>query len=160
VPGLQRIGLTHTFPQPATLAAADLSGLGLSSTPQTAIRAFAQAVAEGAVPLDRSVSLDRLVGAIGELDGLGARTAHYLAFRLGEPDAWPMSGRDLRHVLAGNAQDARKDHRTHRAAAALPDRWRPWRALAAAHLWMANGWHQVLVAGTAPTEDKEQPRQG
>jgi len=143
VPGLRRVGLTHTFPQPATLAAADLSGLGLSSTRQTAIRAFAQAVAEDAVPLDRSVSLDRLVGAIGELDGLGARTAHYLAFRLGEPDAWPMSGRDLQRVLAGNAHnahDARKDRGTHTADAALANRWRPWRALAAAHLWMVNGW--------------------
>ncbi|HEY3259418.1 MAG TPA: AlkA N-terminal domain-containing protein [Pseudonocardiaceae bacterium] len=163
VPGLRRIGLTHTFPHPATLAAADLSGLGLSSTRQTAIRAFAQAVAEGAVPLDRSVSLDRLVGAIGELDGLGPRTAHYLAFRLGEPDAWPMSGRDLQRILAGNAHNAhhaRKDRRTHRADAALADRWRPWRALAAAHLWMVNGWQQVLLAGTAPTEAKEQPHHG
>jgi len=143
VPGLQHLGLTRTFPQPDTLAGADLGGLGLSGARQAAVRAFAQAVAEGALPLDRSASLDRLVAAISELDGLGPWTAHYLALRLGEPDAWPISDRDL---------------------TALADRWRPWRALAAAHLWMANGWQQVPVAGTEPTkeptEDKEQPRHG
>jgi AraC family transcriptional regulator of adaptative response / DNA-3-methyladenine glycosylase II len=127
VPGLQHLGLTRTFPQPDTLAGADLGGLGLSGARQAAVRAFAQAVAEGALPLDRSASLDRLVAAISELDGLGPWTAHYLALRLGEPDAWPIRDRDL---------------------TALADRWRPWRALAAAHLWMANGWQ------------KEQPRHG
>jgi AraC family transcriptional regulator of adaptative response / DNA-3-methyladenine glycosylase II len=151
VPGLQHIGLTHTFPQPDTLAGADLSGLGLSSARQAAVRAFAQAVAEGAVRLDRSVSLDRLVAAISKLDGLGPWTAHYLALRLGEPDAWPMNARDLQRALAGNAS---------KTDTALAERWRPWRALAAAHLWMANGWQQVPVAGTVPTGDKEQTRHG
>jgi AraC family transcriptional regulator, regulatory protein of adaptative response / DNA-3-methyladenine glycosylase II len=127
VPGLQHLGLTRTFPQPDTLAGADLGGLGLSGARQAAVRAFAQAVAEGALPLDRSASLDRLVVAISELDGLGPWTAHYLALRLGEPDAWPIRDRGL---------------------TALAARWRPWRALAAAHLWMANGWQ------------KEQPRHG
>jgi AraC family transcriptional regulator, regulatory protein of adaptative response / DNA-3-methyladenine glycosylase II len=124
VPGLQRIGLTHTFPAPETLATADLGGLGLMPVGEGAIRAFAQAVASDAVRLDGSVSLDRLVASISELDVLGPWIAHDLAFRLGEPDAWPMNDLGLR----GGARDPDTE---------LAERWRPWRALAAAHLWMA-----------------------
>ncbi|HEV8650848.1 MAG TPA: helix-turn-helix domain-containing protein [Actinomycetes bacterium] len=142
VPGLQRIGLTHTFPPPDTLAAADLSGLGLTRARQGAIRAFAQAVAEDAVRLDRSVSLDRLIASISQLEGIGPWTAHYLALRLGEPDAWPMNDLGLQRALPGNARNSDS------ALAELAERWRPWRALAAAHLWMADGGRQVPVAGT------------
>ncbi len=131
VPGLQRIGLTHTFPLPDTLAAADLGGLGLTPAGEGAIRAFARAVADDAVRLDCSVSLDRLVASISELDGLGLWIAHYLALRLGEPDAWPMNESGLERALPGNARDSDT------ALAELAERWRPWRALAAVHLWMA-----------------------
>jgi len=58
VPGLQALGLTHLFPQPSTLATADLSGLGLTSARAAAINAFARAVADGAVHLDRASTLD------------------------------------------------------------------------------------------------------
>src|SRR5215218_2725680 len=46
VPGLEQLGLSHTFPAPATLATADLGGLGLTTSRAAAIRAFARAVVD------------------------------------------------------------------------------------------------------------------
>jgi AraC family transcriptional regulator, regulatory protein of adaptative response / DNA-3-methyladenine glycosylase II len=114
VPGLGRLGLSHTFPSAEALASADLTGLGLTRGRADAITSFAGAVAEDAVRLDRSVSLERLIASLTAIQGLGPWTAHYLAFRLGEPDACPISP-------AGVAEGCR-----------------PWRALATAHLWMAD----------------------
>ena len=82
--------------------------------------------------LDRSIGLERLIASITALDGLGPWTAHYLALRLGEPDACPTTDLGLRRALPRHAPHA---------AAALDDlaeRWRPWRALAATHLWIAD----------------------
>ena len=45
VPGLGKLGLSHTFPPAATLAGADLAGLGLPRARQETIRSFARAVA-------------------------------------------------------------------------------------------------------------------
>ncbi len=129
VPGLEPLGLTHTFPSAATLAGADLGGLGLTPARARAVGFFAGAVAADTVRLDRSIGLDRLIASITALDGLGPWTAHYLALRLGEPDACPTTDLGLRRSLPRHAPQA---------AAALDDlaeRWRPWRALAATHLW-------------------------
>jgi AraC family transcriptional regulator of adaptative response / DNA-3-methyladenine glycosylase II len=130
VPGLAPFGLTHTFPSPATLAAADLGGLGLTRAREEAIRSFARAVDEGDLLLDRSLTLQRLVDSITAIDGLGSWTAHYLAGRLGEPDACPATDLGLRRALR---------ERSHAEVAELAERWRPWRALAATHLWAADG---------------------
>jgi AraC family transcriptional regulator, regulatory protein of adaptative response / DNA-3-methyladenine glycosylase II len=129
VPGLERLGLTHTFPSPATLAGADLNGLGLAPSRAEGIRSFARAVDEDAVRLDRSVSLDQLISSITELGGLGSGTAHYVALRLGEPDAFP---RQASYAAAAPGE--------------LVERWRPWRALAATHLWLAGGPREAPVA--------------
>jgi AraC family transcriptional regulator of adaptative response / DNA-3-methyladenine glycosylase II len=129
VPGLEPLGLTHVFPSPTRLAAADLGGLGLTAGRAAAIRAFATAVSQDAVRLDRSVGLDELVRSVTALDGLGPWTAHSIALRLGEPDACPSTDLGLRHAVRRHVPDA---------AAALGDvaeAWRPWRALAATHLW-------------------------
>ena len=115
VPGLERLGLTHTFPTPASLASADLAQLRLARAPATALTAFARAVADDEVRLDRSVSLDQLVASITALPGVDAATAEYVALRLGEPDAFPAFDRLLLRL-----SDAA--------------RWRPWRAVAATHL--------------------------
>ncbi len=139
VPGLEPLGLTHTFPSAATLARADLGGLGLTPARANGIVLFAQAVAEDAVRLDRSVGLDRFIASITALAGLGPWTAHYLALRLGEPDACPTTDLALRRAFPRG---------TTLAAAALDDlaeRWRPWRALAATHLWIAEGSQQAPV---------------
>jgi AraC family transcriptional regulator, regulatory protein of adaptative response / DNA-3-methyladenine glycosylase II len=131
VPGLEPFGLTHTFPSAATLAATDLAGVGLTRARAAAVRTFARAVADETVHLDRSVGLDRLVASLTALDGLGAWTAHYLALRLGEPDACPTTDLGLRRALAGRGQTAR-------ALGELAEAWRPWRALATTHLWLAD----------------------
>jgi AraC family transcriptional regulator of adaptative response / DNA-3-methyladenine glycosylase II len=131
VPGLEPFGLTHTFPSAATLAATDLAGVGLTRARAAAVCTFARAVADETVHLDRSVGLDRLVASLTALDGLGAWTAHYLALRLGEPDACPTTDLGLRRALAGRGQTAR-------ALGELAEAWRPWRALATTHLWLAD----------------------
>jgi len=128
VPGLGPMGLTHTFPGSDEVAAADLTGLGLTRSRQAAIQAFAQSVVDGHVRLDRSAGLADLVASLVALPGLGPWTAHYIALRLGEPDAFPASDLGVRRVLL--------------AAGADPDDpsdgpWRPWRALATTHLWAA-----------------------
>ena len=129
VPGLRQLGLTHTFPTAQQLAEADLDGLGLTHGRGAAIRAFAAAVAADEVRLDRSASLDRLVDSITALDGLGPWTAHYVALRLGEPDAFPATDLGLRRAAA---------RRSRTPLAELAERWRPWRALAATHLWLSS----------------------
>jgi AraC family transcriptional regulator, regulatory protein of adaptative response / DNA-3-methyladenine glycosylase II len=128
VPGLSAMGLTHTFPSPDTLAEADLHELGLPRGRARAIRSFARAVAADEIRLDRSVDLERLVRSITAIPGLGEWTAHYLALRLGERDAFPASDLGLRRALKSQATDA----------AILAERWRPWRALAAVHLWLTS----------------------
>jgi len=140
VPGLERLELTHTFPPATTLAEAHLTGLGLTPARANAIRVFARAVAEDAVRLDRSVSLDQLIASITALDGLGPWTAQYIALRLGEPDACPTTDLALQRALPRHARQA---------AATLGDlseRWRTWRALAATHLWIAEAAQGASLA--------------
>jgi AraC family transcriptional regulator of adaptative response / DNA-3-methyladenine glycosylase II len=133
VGGLGELGLTHTFPSPEMVASAELRGLGLTAARAAAVRRFAAAVAADEIRLDRSVGLDRLVASITAIEGLGPWTAHYVALRLGEPDAWPATDLGLRRALAGGP-------------AADTDGWRPWRALAAAHLWLAAAERPLAAA--------------
>jgi len=132
VPGLRQFALTHTFPAPETLAEADLGGLGLTRARTDAIRSFARAVADDVVRLDGSMSLDRLVAVVTAIDGLGPWTAHYLALRLGERDACPTGDRGLQRAVARHVR------RPAAGFVELAERWRPWRALAATHLWLAD----------------------
>jgi AraC family transcriptional regulator, regulatory protein of adaptative response / DNA-3-methyladenine glycosylase II len=130
-PGLERPALRYLFPPPETVAEADLEGIGLTRARARAVRSFARAVAEGAIPLDGGAGLDRLVASIVAVDGLGEWTAHYLALRLGEPDAFPAGDLGLRRAAARHAPGSKA------TLSELAEPWRPWRALAATHLWLA-----------------------
>jgi 3-methyladenine DNA glycosylase/8-oxoguanine DNA glycosylase len=134
VPGLTEMRLTHVFPIPTALAAADLSGLGLTDARAAAIGAFATAVAGGKVQLDGAERLDRLVDSLTRIPGLGPWTAHYIAFRMGERDAFPASDLGIRRALRANGPQTISP----RQAEELAERWRPWRAHAAAHLWLGD----------------------
>jgi AraC family transcriptional regulator of adaptative response / DNA-3-methyladenine glycosylase II len=134
VAGLAALGLTHTFPPPSVLATADLRGLGLTQQRQRAISGFAAAVMERTLLLDGSQRLDQLVENLAALPGIGDWTAHYIALRLGEPDAFPTADLGLRRsleCLLGEPLDPGTAER-------LADTWRPWRAFAAAHLWLTS----------------------
>jgi AraC family transcriptional regulator, regulatory protein of adaptative response / DNA-3-methyladenine glycosylase II len=137
VPGLEPLGLTHTFPSAAVLARRNIDGLGLTPARARAIRSFARAVVEHEVVLDGSIGLDRLVSSLTALDGLGPWTANYVALRLGEPDACPTSDLALRRALPRRAPTAA-------ALGNLAESWRPWRALAATHLWIADGLREPV----------------
>jgi AraC family transcriptional regulator of adaptative response / DNA-3-methyladenine glycosylase II len=126
VAGLSALGLSAVFPTPAELRAADLDGLGLTGARVLAIRAFAAAVDDGELLLDRSLPLDRFVDEVSSLPGLGPWTAQYLALRMGEPDAFPSGDLALRR--AAGASSARE-------LEAMAESWRPFRATAATHLW-------------------------
>jgi AraC family transcriptional regulator of adaptative response / DNA-3-methyladenine glycosylase II len=126
-------GLTHTFPPPSTLAAGDLDGIGLTRTRARAVGAFAAAVVADRARLDSSVPLDELVGAIAGVPGVGQWTAQYIALRMGQPDALPASDLGLRRALADPAAGSALPSAADVSARARA--WRPWRALAAVHLW-------------------------
>ncbi|PYQ40438.1 MAG: DNA methylase, partial [Acidobacteria bacterium] len=124
-------GLTHLFPSPAALAAANLDGLGLTGARARALRALAQAVTEGA--LDLGAPVEDVAAGLEALPGLGRWTAQYVALRaLGEPDAFPAADLVLRRMAgAGGAPLST------RALEARAEAWRPWRGYAVLHLWRA-----------------------
>jgi AraC family transcriptional regulator of adaptative response / DNA-3-methyladenine glycosylase II len=127
--GLAAWKLTHTFPTAAVVADADLAAVGLTTARADAVRAFARAVNADEIRLDGSVGLDALAGSITAVSGLGPWTANYLALRMGERDAFPAGDLGLRRSYERRAPGDIG------GLAAASERWRPWRALAAAHLW-------------------------
>jgi AraC family transcriptional regulator of adaptative response / DNA-3-methyladenine glycosylase II len=134
MPGLQELGLTHLFPPPETLAEANLSGLGMPASKARAIGTFARAVAGGDLALGADQRLAELVASITALPGLGDWTAHYIALRLGQPDAFPATDLGLRRAIAARTGEPLRSVRPERHARD----WHPHRALAAIHLWLAD----------------------
>ena len=129
--GWEDVGITHTFPAPATLADADLTGIGMPGARAAAIQAFAAAVDGGKLVLDGSVPLDDLIASICRVRGLGPWTASYIALRMGESDAFPAADLGLRRAVNPLAPLTTAEL-TVRAAA-----WRPWRGQAAVRLWLS-----------------------
>lgn len=124
-------GLTHLFPSPATLAATDLSGLGLTSARARTLHALAHAVEDGRLDL-RAVPED-VVARLRELEGIGDWTAQYVALRaLGEPDAFPAADLVLRRAAGPHGHPL-----SARALEQRAEAWRPWRGYAVLHLWAA-----------------------
>jgi 3-methyladenine DNA glycosylase/8-oxoguanine DNA glycosylase len=72
------------------------------------------------------------VESVAAVPGLGPWTAQYLALRLGEGDAFPAGDLGLRRSL--EALTGRS--LTPRMVGEMAERWHPWRAHAAIHLWL------------------------
>jgi len=124
-------GIDRLFPDPASLATADLSTIGLPRARAATITAVAAAALAGAPAFAAEPSLAEAVEELCGLPGVGEWTAHYFAMRaLREPDAFPHGDLGLRRALAANGRPAAPTAVAERAEA-----WRPWRAYAALHLW-------------------------
>ncbi|HMN21277.1 MAG TPA: AlkA N-terminal domain-containing protein [Ottowia sp.] len=126
-------GLTHAFPDAATLAAADretLGRLGIVRTRVAAIQGLAQAVAQGLV-LAPGADVPATLRALQAIRGIGDWTAQYAAMRaLKWADAFPAADHGVLTALG---------LRTAAQARAAAERWRPWRAYAVMCLWQSLG---------------------
>jgi AraC family transcriptional regulator of adaptative response / DNA-3-methyladenine glycosylase II len=121
-------GLTHLFPSATELLAADLSELGLTNGRVSTLKELAIAVSEGRIDLDGGQDPAEAVAELLDVPGIGPWTASYVALRaLRDPDAWPIGDLVLNKRMA--CLGIPEDH---------IERWRPWRAYAALHLWSSS----------------------
>jgi AraC family transcriptional regulator of adaptative response / DNA-3-methyladenine glycosylase II len=129
--------LTHHFPAPAALVAAEDGTFPMPRSRARALRGLAAADPRLETPADAEDLTD--------LWGVGPWTAGYVALRLGDPDVF----------LPG-------DVAVQRALSALSARpvdagsWSPWRSFAVLHLWAT----LAKPAGTAPGAAGVRARRG
>ena len=126
--------LTHVFPKPEVVKKANLNTLGMPRSRAATLSSVAAAVVADPDLLSASHGLEETVQRLRSIRGVGEWTAQYVALRqLREPDAFPAADIGLIRALAS--------HQGHRPAAAevlaQAEKWRPWRAYAAQHLWAA-----------------------
>ncbi len=128
-------GLTTVFPRPERLAAANL-GLGMPRARLAALRGIAAAAVSDPLLFDRAEELDAKLDRLRALPGIGEWTAQYIAMRaLREPDAFPAADIGLLRAMTGRG----RARLAPRALLERAERWRPWRAYAAQHLWSQLG---------------------
>ena len=123
--------LQYVFPQPAVLAAADLTEVGIIRSRAIAISTLAQAVADRPDFFARLTTLEEAVNTLCQFRGIGPWTAHYIAMRaLQIPDAFPPGDIGLLRGIAALGKSLTKAQLQQRSIA-----WQPWRAYAAMQLW-------------------------
>jgi AraC family transcriptional regulator, regulatory protein of adaptative response / DNA-3-methyladenine glycosylase II len=129
VPGLKTLGLTLAFPSATALVSADLLVAGLDQPSRDAIRALARRVM---ARMGRQAAAEP---CLADVMSEGGRGADYLAWRLGDPDAFPGQEQALLHAAANAAGRVVSPQQTVKLAEA----WRPFRAHAASFLLLADG---------------------
>ena len=129
-------GLTHVFPGPERLAEEDLSTLGLTRARAAALGSLARAVMADPEIFGPRRTLEEAIVKLRALPGIGEWTAQYIAMReMREPDAFPAADIGLMRAMT----DRKGRRPTPVALLARAERWRPWRAYAAQHLWASQG---------------------
>ena len=145
-------GLTHRFPTPAAVAAMDPTALAMPRARARALLGLAAALADGSLTIDAGADRAHTERGLLALPGIGPWTASYVALRaLGDPDALLSGDIGVRNALRrlGHPGDAG-------GTAALAERWRPWRAYAAIHLWRSLDGDRapaLTTTTTTPTDD-------
>ncbi|HEV2012274.1 MAG TPA: AlkA N-terminal domain-containing protein [Candidatus Dormibacteraeota bacterium] len=123
--------LTHLFPCPDAIAAADLSKLGVPQTRRATLHALAGAVAGGTLVLDPGADRAETYQRLLAVPGIGEWTAGYILMRaLGDPDTFLPSDLGIKKASARLGLGDKARTVSERAAA-----WRPWRTYATHHLW-------------------------
>jgi AraC family transcriptional regulator of adaptative response / DNA-3-methyladenine glycosylase II len=141
-PTARGLGLTHLFPTPARMAAADMRVLGMPKARQSALGSLAAAVVADPLIFGPRRSLEAAIEQLRSLAGIGEWTAQYIAMReLREPDAFPAADIGLLRAMAG--PDGVRPSPA--ALLARAEAWRPWRAYAALHLWTSETSSAAMV---------------
>jgi AraC family transcriptional regulator of adaptative response / DNA-3-methyladenine glycosylase II len=146
-------GLSHLFPSPARIAGADVAMLGMPAARAMAVSSLAQAISVDPAIFGRGASLEEAIAKLRSLPGIGEWTAQYIAMReLREPDAFPAADIGLLRAMTG--ADGRRPSPARLLSRA--ERWRPWRAYAALHLWAAG---TRPAAGSRKIQRREHARE-
>ncbi len=125
-------GLDYVFPTADKLSRVHMNNMGIVGSRIQSIRALAREVARGRLQLDSSASPDDVYAALTAIRGIGDWTAQYVLMRVVRvPDAFPASDLGLLKALEPGQRLKPK------VLAERSERWRPWRAYAAALLWYA-----------------------
>jgi AraC family transcriptional regulator, regulatory protein of adaptative response / DNA-3-methyladenine glycosylase II len=123
--------VTHLFPSVDALADADPAKLTMPAARRRGLLALVRALADQELVIDAGADRVQARRRLLALPGVGQWTAEYIAMRaLRDPDAFLPSDLGIRHALAQLGHPSQPA-----AAAALAERWRPYRAYAVQHLW-------------------------
>jgi AraC family transcriptional regulator, regulatory protein of adaptative response / DNA-3-methyladenine glycosylase II len=134
-PSAAKLDLTRAFPTPERLVGQDIAALGMPKARGASIEALARTVAADPTIFTPRADLESAIAALSALPGIGAWTAQYIALReLREPDAFPHADIGLLRAMA----DPEGQRPSAEALLDHSQRWRPWRAYAAQHLWAAD----------------------
>lgn len=126
-------GVTHLFPTPEQLAAASLDGLGLTGARISTLRRLAELAATKELDLSGRTSAEVALDRLRSIPGIGPWTTAYVAMRaFHDADAFPADDLGIRAGMAALGMPT-----TRAAIRDRAERWRPWRAYAAMHLWLA-----------------------
>lgn len=122
--------LTRLFPTASSFAGVaveDLRKAGITGARSATLVAVARAIAGGSLVLEPGGRIEETLRSLRKISGIGEWTAQYIAMRaLSWPDAFPHTDLGIRKALREN--NAKK-------VLQLAEKWRPWRAYAALHLW-------------------------
>jgi AraC family transcriptional regulator of adaptative response / DNA-3-methyladenine glycosylase II len=127
--------LTHVFPTPAQLMAADRSVFPMPAARARTIVELSARVDDGRLRLARNGDRDELRRALHDVPGIGPWTAGYIAMRgLGDPDVFLPTDLGVKVGLAALGIGPER-----------AERWRPWRSYALHHLWAVSAarWKEV-----------------
>jgi AraC family transcriptional regulator of adaptative response / DNA-3-methyladenine glycosylase II len=122
--------LGYLFPTAARMARAtvdEIGQLGIISKRAETIIALAKAISIGDLVLEPGNRVEGTLRQLRKIPGIGEWTTQYIAMRaLSWPDAFPHT--DLGICKALGEKNPKK-------VLAMTEKWRPWRAYAALHLW-------------------------
>ena len=144
-PQVSRPGVTHAFPDDATVAlAAESDAVRGPAARRRALAAACTAIVEGDVRLDPGVTREELTSSLERLPGIGPWTSNYVAFRvLGSADVFLTGDVAVRNGAARLGLP--NEPRELLAASAA---FAPWRSYLMLHLWRAAA-RPVTPGGTA-----------
>jgi AraC family transcriptional regulator of adaptative response / DNA-3-methyladenine glycosylase II len=128
-------GLSLAFPAAADLAEADPAAFSMPRARGLALVTACGLVADGTVALDPGSDRAEVERRLLAVKGIGPWTTSYIAMRaLSDPDVFLPTDLGVLRGLANLGGPAEPSE-----AAALAERWRPWRSYALHHLWGAAG---------------------
>ena len=136
-------GLDRAAATAGALASAeliDIAAIGMPRSRAHTVRELARFAVGGGLRMTPGTRCDEAVARLDALPGIGPWTAQYIAMRaLRYPDAFPAGDLGLRkayRLLGGFAKAPSEAALEQRS-----ERWRPWRAYAAATLWHSLARH-------------------